>query len=64
MNKPVVPCIKTGKDCPKRHIGCHAECSEWAVYEKKQEKYRKFRHLEGEVGNYLESRFTNDRGQR
>lgn len=26
------PCYNSGKDCPKRHVGCRENCDEWDKY--------------------------------
>lgn len=39
------PCWNDGEDCPKRHVGCRAECDAWQEYseihEKESEEIRK-----------------------
>ena len=27
-----VPCYKNAADCPRRALGCHSHCKEWAAY--------------------------------
>ena len=34
--KPQAPC----KDCYKRYLGCHSECSDYIDYNNKQQKIR------------------------
>lgn len=41
MKRPMPPC---GKDCPKRHTGCHNECDPYKVYEKESNAFRDERH--------------------
>lgn len=42
------PCKKDGIDCPRRYIGCRAECKEWhdwlAIHESEKEAQRKDKH--------------------
>lgn len=45
MTRP--PCYddKTNTDCPRRYIGCRAECEEWhkwlVIHEEEKEKFQK-----------------------
>lgn len=32
MTKP--PCKRDGKHCTRRYEGCHAECEDWAEYQR------------------------------
>ena len=50
-------------DCPRRYVGCRAECEDWhewlAAHEAKRERIREARDLELTVDDFL-----NKQGQR
>lgn len=33
------PCFNGGEQCPRRCIGCHSVCDEWAKYESEKAAY-------------------------
>lgn len=46
MTKP--PCYNDGKDCPRRYVGCRAECTAWHEWlvihaEEKEKRYAIYR---------------------
>lgn len=45
MTRPPCYDYKTNTDCPRRYIGCRAECEEWhkwlAIHEEEKEKFQK-----------------------
>lgn len=51
------PCWNNGDDCPRRYIGCRAECEAWhewlAEHEAKKEKIRQNRNKEDDVNGFL-----------
>lgn len=57
MTRP--PCFDeaTRTDCPKRHVGCRAECPEWQAWEKvhaeETEEIRNKREAYDSVENFL-----------
>ena len=50
MSKPMPPC---GKRCPKRVVGCHSTCPEWAEYKKQCDEYMQARRKLGQLGRDL-----------
>lgn len=59
MTRP--PCFDeaTRTDCPKRHVGCRADCPEWQAWEKvhaeETEAIRNKREAYDRVENFLSS---------
>ena len=47
------PCYNGGQDCPRRYVGCKAECEAWhewlAVHEAEREKIRGNKRNEADV---------------
>lgn len=56
------PCFNDGNDCPRRHVGCRAECTEWqdwlAKHEQEREKRKKKLYAENDVNGFLSTRRT------
>lgn len=50
MKKPMPPC---GKNCPKRVLGCHSTCPEWAKYKQACDEFMKARRKLGQLGRDL-----------
>ena len=50
------PCYKNGTDCPRRYVGCKAECEEWhewlAIHERELEQIRSKRNENHEYYEY------------
>jgi hypothetical protein len=50
------PCYKNGTDCPRRYVGCKAECEEWhewlAIHERELEQIRSKRNEHHEYYAY------------
>ena len=55
MTKP--PCYIDGKDCPRRYVGCKAECNDWhewlAIHESETSAIRKQKQSEIEANDFL-----------
>lgn len=50
------PCWTDGKDCPRRHAGCHATCEAALAWEAQQDQMRQKRGREmATVGGLVES---------
>lgn len=56
MTKP--PCkTPDGNDCPRRYIGCRAECEAWhewlVIHEAEKEQMRRNKHSDLDVDGFL-----------
>lgn len=55
MTKP--PCYNNGNDCPRRYVGCKAECDKWhewlATHEAEKEQMRRNKHSDRDVDGFL-----------
>lgn len=46
------------KDCPDRHVGCHAHCAKYAEFDQECEKIRKARAVEQDIDCLTLDRFN------
>lgn len=40
------------RDCPQRHVGCHAECEKYKSWKLKHDDMKKRMHMEAVLNNY------------
>lgn len=63
MTRTPPPCYKDKVDCPRRYVGCRAECEAWhewlAAHEAERERIREVKNRELTVDDFL-----NKQGQR